>query len=276
MDIPFIRFAFPLLILYMFWSMLAVNPFVEDNEDDSNPNQLSVTKAQEILTKTKKLVQAGKLEEAMPGALQLYKAFPENHIYIEQLAQIYDALGHWPESAAMWEHYLQYAPTPTDGCPMLGFAYENLNQPELAFKAHERCWQFEQNNSDLIFYYAHALERQGQYSRAIQLYRQGLHRSPTYPDLLIGLARAQMQTGQLAVARKGIDEVLKTRPDNTDALLVSGLLHARMGQTSGAIADLEHAHRMSPGYREVEVLLMQMRGQAPRRVLATSMSRAGR
>lgn len=272
MDIPFIRFAFPLLIMYMFWSMLVTNPWVEESDDDSNPNRLSVTKAQDILLKTKKLMLAGKLQEALPGAEQLYRAFPENHIYIEQLAQIYDSAQRWPESAAMWEHYLQYAPTPTDGCPMLGFAYENMNEPEKAFKAHERCWQFEQNNSDMIFFYAHGLERQGEYARAMQLYQQGLKRSPNYPDLRIGLARAQMQTGQLAAARKEIDSVLMRRPDNTDALVVSGMLYARFGKTSAALAELEHAHRMSPGYREVEIMLGQMRAQLPRptakRVLA--------
>jgi tetratricopeptide (TPR) repeat protein len=263
LDIPFIRFAFPLIILYFYWNTLVANPWVEEAAD-GNPNALSVTKAQQLLTQSKKMVQAGQFREALAPSLQLYKAFPENHIYIEQLAQIYDALGQYAESAPMWEHYLQYAPTPTDGCPMLGFAYENLGQPELAFKAHERCWQFEQNNSDMIFFYAHGLERQGEYKHAAQLYQQGLKRSPEYPDLLIGLARAQMQTGQFAAARKNIGHVLEKRPDNTDALFAEGLLHARLGETRAAVRSLEHAHRMSPGYKEAEVLLAQLRGQTLR------------
>jgi tetratricopeptide (TPR) repeat protein len=263
-DIPFIRFAFPLIILYFYWNAIVANPWVEETQD-ANPNALSVAKSQKLLTETKKLVQAGQYREALVPALQLYKAFPENHIYIEQTAKIYDALEQWPDSAQMWEHYLQYAPTPTDGCPMLGFAYENMGQSEEAFKAHERCWQFEQNNSDMIFFYAHGLERHGEYKKAGQLYEQGLKRSPTYPDLLVGLARTEIQTGRFPLARKHLDQVLERSPDNVDALFAKGLMETRLGHVKAAVEALDHAHRMSPGYREAEILLSQLRGPNWRR-----------
>jgi tetratricopeptide (TPR) repeat protein len=264
-DIPFFRFALPVVILYFYWNMFVVNPWVEE-ASDSTPNSLSVTKSQELLVQSRKLVLGGQYAQALDPSMRLYKAFPENYLYSQQLAQIYGALEQWPESAQMWEHYVQYAPTPTDGCPMLGFAYENMGQTEQAFKAHERCWQFDRSNSDMIFFYAQALEHQGQYARAAKLYEQGLKRSPTYPDLLVGLARAQMQLGQFAAARHNLQEVLEKRPDNTDALFAEGLLHARLGEVRAAIQDLEHAHRMAPGYREAEILLAQLRGMPFRHV----------
>ena len=264
MDIPFIRFALPLVILYFYWNVLIANPWVEEAAD-SNPNAISIAKSQQLLDKSKKLVQAGQLREALAPSLQLYQAFPENDIYIQQLAQIYDELGQYEDSARMWEHYMQYAPTPIDGCPMLGFAYEKLGRMGDAYKAHERCWQFSQNNGDMIFFYAHSLERQGEFARAIKLYEQGLKRFPNYPDLQIGLARSEMQLGQFAASRKALDHVLATPPDNSDALVASGLLHLRMGQSAAALRDLELAHRVSPKYKEAELLLTQLRGSRAKR-----------
>ena len=258
MDIPFFRFALPIAILYFYWNILVANPWIEEAAD-TNPNALSVTKSQELLATSKKLVQAGQLREALAPSLQLYKAFPENYIYIQELARIYDSLGQYADSAPMWDRFLQYSPTPIDGCPMAGFAYENMGEPDEAFKAHERCWKFEPTNSDLIFFYARALERKGEYKRAAELYEQGMKRASDYPDLRIGLARAQLQTGQFAPARKNLALVLESRPDNTDALVASGLLYARLGLVKAAVQELEHAHRMSPGYKEAEVLLGQLR-----------------
>ena len=262
MDIPFIRFAFPLAVLYIFYSALWLNPWVEEaDEDASNPNALSVRHSQELLWESKQLLLAGKLKESLMPTLRLYRAFPENHIYIQQLAQTYDTLGQFKESAPLWDRYLQTSPTPIEGCPMVGLAHENLGQAAEAKQAFERCWKIEPT-SDMIFFYGHAVERDGDYTRAAELYEQGLKRAPDYPDLQIGLARAQLQLGKLPASRQRIEAVLARRPDNADALLVAALVHWRMGELGAARENLEHAHRVSPGYKEAEVMLAELRGQS--------------
>src|SRR4029077_21214130 len=107
-----------------------------------------------------------------------------------------------------WEQYLQYSPTAIDGCPQVAFDYQKQNKPEEAFKAFERCWMIEAD-ADTIFFYAHALETDGQFEKALKLYLDGIKRAPNYPDIQIGLARVQSRLGQAAAARPLIDTVLQ-------------------------------------------------------------------
>jgi len=256
MDIPFIRFAFPVFILYLFWSVLLANPWVEETQASNK----KLEQMQELVARGKELIAAGRLEEALDPSLQLHKAYPENQIYIKQLADIYDSLGRFTEAAPMWEHYLEYSPTPIEGCPQIALAYRNLGQRAEEAKAFERCWHIEAN-SDTILFYAHSLEMQGQYGRALELYRDGFSRAPDYADMAVGLARIQMRVGQIAEARTGIAKVLEKAPDNVDGLLVAGMVFARTGERAAAIRYLEKARTLAPDYKELgEVLASVRRG----------------
>jgi len=180
MDIPFVRFAVPCLILYMFYWVFALNPYVDDGGDDASQ---SAARSQVLLARSKALLREGKLQEALTPTLELHKMYPENHIYVGQLAHIYMSLGRYREEAAMWEKFLQTAPLPWEGCPAIGLAYRHQGLERKAFDAFERCLKLDGGNSDSLFFHGHALERQGQFGRALEMYNRGLQVSPDYPDL---------------------------------------------------------------------------------------------
>ena len=260
-HIPFIRFAFPLLILYLFYWGFVENPW---QEEEIPPGGLSSAQVQKLIADSNALTAAQKPEQALTPLLALYKAFPESPIYIKQIAEIYQGLNRYQESAAMWENFLQYSPRPTEGCPAIGLAYQNAGEPGKAFKAFERCWQFDKQNSDSIYYYAHELEMDGQLQAAYDLYKHGVELTQEYADLRIGLARVEIRLGRIAEARARLQKVLDRRPENVDALLVAGLGAAAAGDQRAAIAYLEKAQRISPGYTEVAQILARMRRGAQR------------
>ena len=262
MDIPFIRFALPALILYLFWNTFIVDPWVGEPIEDlsKNPNYISPNAARELLEQSRTLIAQTQYEAALNPLLRLHKAYPEDHIYIQELAETYDRLSMYKEGGEMWEQYLQNSPTPIEGCPQVAFDYQKQGKSKEAFKAFERCWTIEAN-ADMIFFYAHALEIDGQFEKALGLYQKGIARAPDYPDLAIGLARVQSHLGQSAAARPGIDAVLQKHPENVDALLAAGMVYSELGDTRTALLHLRHALQLSPQSTDVRQVLARVSSQ---------------
>jgi tetratricopeptide (TPR) repeat protein len=262
-DIPFIRFAFPTLILYLFWWLVVVNPYLDEAaEEKADGHSLSISQTQDMLSLSRQLVKGNRLQEALIPLNRLHEAYPENQIYLQQLAEAYDGLSRFRESAKMWEGYLQYSPTPLEGCPQIAFAYDKAGMEKESFNAFERCYKIDQDYSDSILFYAHALELDGQFKKALELYQHGVKLSPGYSDMNIGLARMEMRAGQTASARTRIDKVLVNHPNYADALLTAGLVYSSQDDKRKAIEFLEHAHEVSPNYKDVIKVLEHLQGKA--------------
>jgi tetratricopeptide (TPR) repeat protein len=258
-DIPFIRFAFPTLILYLFWWGFVLNPYLDEAaEEKADGHSLSVAATQEMLAQSRLLIKASRLQDALIPLNRLHEAYPENQIYLQQLAETYDGLHRYPESAKMWEGYLQYSPTPLEGCPQIGQAYDKSGLPAESRNAFERCWKIDQDYSDSILFYAHALELDGQFKKALELYQHGVKLNPGYTDLILGLSRMEVRNGMAAAARPRVDKVLLSYPNYTDALLTAGLVYSATGDKRGAIRLLEHAHELSPDYKDVTLILAHL------------------
>jgi tetratricopeptide (TPR) repeat protein len=261
MDIPSVRFLLPCLILYLFYWSLWLNPYVDEGADKDADDHLSSAKAQRLLARGRQLMQEQRYEDALNPTLELYKAYPENSIYIDQLARIYNKLERWKEEAAMWEKYLVYSPTPVEGCPQIGLAYRRMDEEELAYKAFERCLAIEENSDNLMFM-AHSLERKGKYREADELYGKALKRAPEYPDVIIGKARCEIRLGKAAVAKERVLRLLETRSDNADALLAAGMACMRTGDYKAARQYLLHGRRVRPLDKDFRVMLARAARQS--------------
>jgi tetratricopeptide (TPR) repeat protein len=261
-DIPFIRFAFPLLILYLAWYMLVASPWTDSGEDVvRDPNHLSQDAARELLARSRELVEEGKYEEALTPLHRLHMAYPENHIYLQGLAQAYDHLSKWEQATEMWEQYLEFSPTPIEGCPQIGLDYRQQGKAKDAFKAFERCHEIEEN-SDTLLFYANASEREGQFEKALELYEKAAALSPNYPDVQVGIARVESRLGRVAAARTRIDKVLSANPKDVEGLLVAGLVYAQSGQRNKALRYLRDAHELAPGYQDIELVMQRIRRES--------------
>lgn len=200
----------------------------------------------------------GKWDRALAPTMKLRNAYPENPIYIGQLAEIYDHLGRYREEAAMWEQFLVHAPRPIEGCPQIGDAYEKQGLPKQAIAAFEKCLGLEPESPDQIFYLARALERDGQTDRAAELYQRGAAADPAYADLTIGLARIRLQQGKPDEARRVAAAALVESPKNPDALLVLGLACVREGDRTAARNYFERGVRVADGYADLHLALANL------------------
>jgi tetratricopeptide (TPR) repeat protein len=254
---PLGRILPPLLIAGLFYWELVARPRAGGEDIGGVPASASLKpeEARDLAETSHTLIQEGRDEEALEPSLKLHEAFPENHIYIEQLAEIYHRLGRYDEEAQFWEKYLDHAPHPLDGCPQIGQAYWKQGEEKEAISAFERCLALDQESTSSIFYLAHALEMSQEFEPADDMYKRGLSLSPHNVDLRVGLARVQFRQGQLSQAKETIAEVIARSPHNVDALLVLGLVSMREGDLRRARKYLEKGVKLSEGYSDFHIAL---------------------
>jgi len=217
--------------------------------------KLSPEESRQLLDQSKMLLKDHKYQEALLPTQKLYQAYPDDHIYIEQMAEIYDQMHQYKDEAEYWEKYRQHAPRPIAACPQIGMAYQKEGLSKEALAAFEWCLSLDPANSDSIYNLAHALERDGQYDRAAELYQRGLQLSPNYTDLQVGLARAQIHQDKLALAEESASNVLKQSPENTDALFVLGMAYYRGGDLVKARLNLEKGVKKADEDTDFHLLL---------------------
>ncbi len=261
LDIPFLRFAVPSAILYIFFYMLVVNPPVEDDEHKG----LSPEDVREMRWKGGELMEAQQYQDAEEIYAKLHKEFADNSTYASQLATIRHFQRRYEEEAALWEEYMQHAPIPVEGCPQIGEAYRATGDKAKTLGAMKRCWEFDPTNSDMILYYALEQEHQGNTKAANTLYASGHKIKPHYGDLTVGLARTESALGRKAEARKLVLEAVERSPDNADALLAAGIILGRMGDRAAARGYLQHGAEVAPNYDEMRVALAAMGGPAKKK-----------
>src|SRR5215472_15384558 len=209
MDIPFVRFAFPLVILYLFYWSVNIEPYIPEVAEEETRATLNRKEAVKLQNQVREFEASGRFQEAIAPLSRLREMQPENHEYIRQLAETYHNFEAYDREAAQWELFLTYAPLPVEGCPQIGQAYLAQGLRAEGKHAFERCLALDELNGDSLFFLGHTFETEGQIDRAERLYRRGLKGSPHYPDLILGLARIQVRRGQLAEARRAAEGVLR-------------------------------------------------------------------
>ena len=87
--------------------------------------------------------------------------------------------------------------------------------------------------------------------------------------VLYGLAKQQYEGGNLADARKSLDEALRLQPDNVSLRILSARLSIEQGKLETAIKELENVRAIDPGNAEADYLMgvIYQRWQKPENAL---------
>jgi len=215
-----------------------------------------VTSAQRWQTASREALEAGRYADALAPTLELTKALPNQHVYEQRLALIYQHLGRAVDEAAAWERMVTDSPTPIDACPALPEAYvKATGYSEVALKAFERCVSFDPGNTDMLFYLGRARERAGRVDGASAAYREAASVNTHDADSQIGLARLDLRAGRNEQALKTAMMVLAANPAHADALLIAGVSAQRLGHATEARAYLQRALTAAERYADVHLAL---------------------
>jgi len=194
-------------------------------------------------------------EGAIEATLQLHDAYPDNPIYMRQLAHSYRGLGRTKEEAEFWERYLVFSPTPKSACAPLMKAYRELRDPEKAIDAGTRCLALDPTGSGLHFLLGYAHERAGNLENAEEAYRRGLELTRDHSALQLGLARVFFRTKRATAAQELGLKVLDSNPDHPDALLLVGQCLRVAGDLEAAKTYLLRGVEVSGSYTDFHRVL---------------------
>lgn len=244
-----IRLVGGLLVLILYSSVLR-------SSQGPGPADTTSASAERWLAASKGAFAAARYDAALQPTLELTRAFPNQQVYAERLAVIYQHLGRSADEAAAWERVVSVSPTPVDACPALPDAYVRaVGLSDTALDAFERCSAFEPKNADMLFYLARARERTGRTDLAEATYREAVRFDRTHGDSQLGIARLDLRAGRLEQAEHAAAAVLKSSPNHTDAHLVAGLSAQRRGRMSDARRHLERALALAEHYVDVHIAL---------------------
>jgi len=257
----------PIVLLPVLFLALACGAFLYRRGSFGAGRESKVNLSQEesrrLAELSKSTVDQGRYADALQPTLRLYAAYPANHIYIGRLADIYDHLGRYDEEARYWEKYMDHAPSPIEACPQFGQAYwkqGEKSEPQ-AIAAYRRCLALDPENTDSLFYLAHALEMSGQWAQAAEQYQKGLSISPNYTDLTLGLARCWLRMDKADEAKRVIVPALSKSPVSSGALLVLGMYYLRQENYPASKKVLTKGVRLADSDPDFHVLLARLAEQ---------------
>ena len=193
-----------------------------------------VTNEAALAEKATALELEGKWQDALEPRLTLAKAFPSNHIYAGQLAEIYHGLNRPADEAAAWESFVASSPTPSEACPQIGLAYRTANNITKAIDAFNRCLDFDRADSEAMYYAGNAAEWSNHWDRARELYDAALVREPENVDIMLGQARVKLHAGDYAAALAEAERVLSAKPRYADAMVAAGQASQGLGKSDQA------------------------------------------
>jgi len=252
MNSHVVRISLPLIVLCLFYGVIYYVPSISP----ANAQAVSgIEQTREILDLSRKNLRENKAQDALALTEKLHQAYPQNHIYIEQLANIYHILERYKEEAESWELYLKLSPTPVEACPQIGEAYRRQGLIQETLNACQRCLTMDEKNVDSLFYLALAYERSNQLDKAAEFYERAVQLYPPYPDTRIGLARVLLRQGKAAKAEEIISKVYEQSPNNVDCLLVFGMTRRLAGKLDEAKKYLQHGIELSATYTDFYVVL---------------------
>ena len=138
------------------------------------------------------------------------------------------------EEAKYLQKAFDHSHSPQQVCPAIGKAYERAGDVDGAIRAFEQCTALMPGNVDMRIAFAHALQAKPDFKRATALYRQGLRDEPGNLDAQSGLALIELQQNHLPEAQHAAQAILQKVPDDTDALLITGIVAWRQSKLTEA------------------------------------------
>jgi tetratricopeptide (TPR) repeat protein len=267
LEMPIFSIFLSLFVLAIFYTVIFLipNDLIFSQE---NSLKLSPEKSRELLTLSKNYLANKKYLEALDLTKQLVKSYPNNHIYLDQLASIYKELKEYQKEAETLEKFLVVAPIPSTACADLQEAYKKQNKIKEMIDICTRCLALEPQNGDLLFYLARSYELDKQYDKARETYEIGRKQDPNYLDHSVGIARVNFYQNDIKQAEDLLNFVLVKNPKFVDALLLIGLIEHKKGNNSKAKSYLEEGILITPNYMDFYFVLVNIAEQEKDTALA--------
>jgi predicted Zn-dependent protease len=174
---------------------------------------------------------------------------PQADLIFEALAQGYLKTHRLPEALHCLDRWLEHQPDDVQALLWRGQVLERWNDLEEAVASYRRAVAVDPGHEKARRFLALALVRSDRATEAVERL-ESLRRQCADAEILLGLARGRRSLGQVDEARRELDEVLATQPQNAEALSERGKLALQTGRAAEAEDWLRQALALAPYDRE--------------------------
>jgi len=171
---------------------------------------------------------------------------PENARAWAVMGMAYDWLGLPDEAIRICQKAITFDPTLPEAYAYLAEAHVDAGNWFDANLAIEEAMQLDENNVDVLRNYAYVLEVQGNYTRAIEVYRRALDVHPHLAHIYIAIGRNARALGNYSTAIDSYKEAIEADPGSAAALDQLGWTYLLQGDYDRAQENLERAIEVDP------------------------------
>jgi tetratricopeptide (TPR) repeat protein len=125
-------------------------------------------------------IASARFSAALPIALELRQAHPDEPLVELWLAAIYRGLDRHHDEAASWERFIALGSAPAEACPGLADAYARADATR-AVAAYQRCVDLDPRDPERLIDLAMALERAGRGQEAVEAWHRAGRLDPKHP-----------------------------------------------------------------------------------------------
>lgn len=155
-------------------------------------------------------------------------------------------LGHAKEALILCENVLQQEPGDADAHWLAGQSLMALDRPDDAVPHLQQVSRALPKRGLPLVDLSLALDQAGRTKEALSVAADAAAREPGLAACWHELGRLSQKLGDHATAVKSLDEYLKIRPKDPDALLLRGISKLGLGRQDEAAADLREAIERAP------------------------------
>jgi len=199
------------------------------------------------LVTARQLVEAGRIEEALPHLERARSADPTNPQALWMLAVARLRLGDFPEAAALAEEFGRLVPENTTGPLLRAGALTALGRLPEAAAALREVLALDPRHPEARRDLAVLLGRMGEGEEAIRRLEELRSEYPGRPEVLAPLGVLFVQAGRRPEGISALQQAAQANPDSFEARHHLGALYSELGQYEMAGPHLAAALRLQPG-----------------------------
>jgi tetratricopeptide (TPR) repeat protein len=209
-------------------------------------NDLAVAKLKQVLKADRGFAQAysdlgwaylqtGRIEQAEAAFRNATALDPWSFSDHVDLARVCQRQGDFADAAQAYERATELAPEQIDAHLGAAACWLERAEPARALAHLESAMEIEGRSPELLRLLGRVHEAQGDYERAVAVYREWSELSPDVPDAWLAMAVAQSRHGEYERAREVLASILEKWPREAAALRLLAYCRLKLGDTDGAI-----------------------------------------
>lgn len=215
--------------------------------------------AQNKKQKAFRLLNQGRVQEAIPILEQVVKRFPRDLEALSALGTIYGQSGQLEPAVHYLERVVAINPNDLDTLNNLGVTYMMLGDKEKACEHMQHIVHLQPGDIGALYNLACILQELGKHKSSIEYFMRVLEAEPRAIDALINLGVSYKETGDYQEAIQTFRRALELDASSPEANLNLGRLLARSGNKDEALQYFEKAAALAPHDYEKIYALANMR-----------------